>query len=279
MERETSSATKVRSPAYPVMDLEKAIGYANRLYSHAKLHETSRQTVADAWKISPSSGGFLGYSAALKHFGLMTSSGAKENQRYALTKDAERIILDLTDSPEKREAIQRAALAPKIYSELWDKFAVDGIDGGVEESALRNYLVFDRPGPKYTPDAAPLVIRHYRSTMTFANFQAGNRTPDPSETDPPSEAATGVQQPSAEGAPGADADDRVLPGERELVRGTFAPDGGFRLIVRGEDLTPRHFKLMLAQIILHADIFGVADPKILRLADAIIPDDVLPPEK
>ena len=35
---------------------------------------------------------------------------------------------------------------------------------------------------------------------------------------------------------------------------------------------------MLAQIILHAEFFGIADPKIIRLADAIISDEVVQPE-
>ena len=48
--------------------------------------------------------------------------------------------------------------------------------------------------------------------------------------------------------------------------------------MRGEDFTPRPFRLMLAQIILHAEFFGIADPKIIRLADAIISDEVVQPE-
>ena len=218
--------SKTRSPSYPVVGLERAIEYARDLHKHAKLHEADKATVAGAWKMSPLSGSFLGYSSALKQFRLITSYRSKGRQKYVLTKDAERIVLDEIDSPEKRDAIQRAALSPKICSELWGRFGMDGVDGGIEESMLRNYLVLDRPGARYTPDGARLVVKHYKGTMTFANFQEGSPTYDASETDPSSDDAQEDPERPLEDAPTAKPEERFMQGEIELVKGTFTPDGG-----------------------------------------------------
>ena len=265
-----SSGGKTRSPAYPLIDLEKAIDCAKKLYDHAKLHEVNKAAVGESWKMSHLSGTFLGYVAALKTFGLVASSGAKEQLKYKLTKDSERIILDQTNSPEKKEAIQRAAMAPKIYQELWEKFGKDGVDGSVEASVLSNYLILDRPGPRYNPTAAKLVIKHYKSTLAFAGVLDNGQTTTDEDHQQPEDPNEIKKEPEPENP--------SPQGEYELTRGTFSQDSGFRLMLRGKDRTPRHFKVMIAQILLHADFFGVVDPKILRLADAIIPSEVIPPE-
>ena len=273
----SSHTTKSRSPSYPILDLERAVEYAQKLYSHAKRHETSRVTVGEAWGMSPTSGSFLTYAAALKQFGFMTSSGTKDQQKYALTGDAERIILDATDSPQKRDAIRRAAVAPKIYNELWGKFGMDSINGGIEENMLQNYLTLDRPGPRYTLDGARAVIKHYKNTMAFANLQEDGYIPGGTEDDPPNDGSQKGPEHPVKGPPAADAGGKTMPEELELTRGTFAPDTGFRLFVRGENFTPEHFNQMLAQIMLNASFFGVSKAKLPRLENLVIPE-VLPPE-
>ncbi len=243
---------RTRSPAYPGIDLKKAIAYAKQLYGHAKLHEVNKSAVGKAWGMSPTGGHFLGNIAALRSFGLV------ERRKYRLTKDAERIIVDPTDSDEKREAIRRAALSPKIYLELWNKYGTDGVDGGIEENVLFSYLVLDRPEPRYAESAAKLVIRYYKSTLSFAGIQGAQQVPDDdNEVDPTSEGDDrDLKEPLKTDNDPPQPERQSMQGEQEIVRGTFSPDSGFRLMLRGEDRTPRHFKLMIAQIILHADYFA-----------------------
>ena len=280
-DKETSTAagiTKMRSPSYPIIGLDRAIEYAQMLYSHAKRYEASRATVADAWRMSSTSGSFLTYTAALKQFGLMTSSGIKDQQKYILTEDAERIILDATNSPQKRDAIHQVALAPKIYRELWKRFGVDSVNGGVEDGALQNYLVLDRPGSHFTQDGARAVIKHYKSTMAFANLQEDGYIPDGTEDDPPNDGFQKGPDHPDNGTSTTNSGGKTMSGEQELTRGTFAPDTGFRLFVRGENFTPEHFYHMLAQIMLNASFFGVSKVKLPPIESFIIPE-VLPPEK
>lgn len=279
-DKETGTAagiTKMRSPSYPIIGLDRAIEYAHKLYSHSKRYAASRATVAEAWRMSPTSGSFLTYSAALKQFDLMTSSGIKEQQKYILTEDAERIIVDATNSPQKRDAIHRVALAPKVYKELWERFGVDSVNGGVEDGALQNYLTLDRPGSRYTQDGACAVIKHYKNTMAFANLQEDGYIPDSAEDDPPNDDLQKGPDHPGKGTSAANSGGKTMPGEQELTRGTFAPDTGFRLFVRGENFTPEHFYNMLAQIMLNASFFGVSKVKLPPMENLIIPE-VLPPE-
>lgn len=72
------------------------------------------------------------------------------------------------DSSERRDLIRKAALAPKMHRELWDKWRNElPID-----AEIRHYLIFDR---KFSENGAADLIAEYKATIGYAGLlEAGN---------------------------------------------------------------------------------------------------------
>jgi len=169
---DSSSAPKrFRSPPYPAINLQAAIGRATELHAKAMQHSVGWAVLADAWDYKVGSGSLGATAAALIQFGLLADDGSGDKRKFALTDAASRIIRDNDPQSEKRrDAIRKAALAPKIYEELWEKFG-EGV--GVSDVVLMNYLTLDRKDEGKAPygdDAAQAVISEYKATVTFAGL-------------------------------------------------------------------------------------------------------------
>lgn len=165
-----NSPKRFRSPPYPFIPLDKAIERARQLQPLAHHHPVPAKVLAEAWSFGIKSSGLAQTAAALIQHGLLEDSGAGETRRYQLTRDALRLIQD-TDphSSKRRELLLKAALAPKIYSELWRRFQ----GGDVSDSVLRTYLMFDRlgeDGASYSQKAADALIAQYKSTIAYADL-------------------------------------------------------------------------------------------------------------
>lgn len=171
-----SSADKqprFRSPPYPAIPLAKAIERAGSFYSKALHHSVPMSVAASAWDYAPKSSGLFATIAALKQFGLLLDEGSGDKRKIKLTDTAIRLVRDPDPKSEKRlAAIRAAALAPKIHSELWEKYEVAGASGAMDV-AVKSYLTLDRAddgASAYSDDAAEELIAEYRQTMAFAGL-------------------------------------------------------------------------------------------------------------
>jgi Plant specific mitochondrial import receptor subunit TOM20 len=168
----TEASKRFRSPPYPAMGLGKAIERAKQLYAKALHHPVGVNVLADSWGYAAKSSGLWATAAAMIQFGFLTDEGTGDKRKFQLTDGAIRIIRDADpNSPKRKEAIQRAALAPKIHKELWDRF---GNTTELSDVVLKNYLTLDRSEAgeaAYSDQAADMVIEVYKQTILFAGLR------------------------------------------------------------------------------------------------------------
>lgn len=179
-----------RSPAYPGIGLEAAIERARTLYDREGRHPVPVEVALQDWGYSVKSSGGRTVLAALKQYGLLEEERSGSHRQVRLTAPALSILLDERQgSPEKIEAIQTAALSPKIHEELRTKY-----DSHIpSDDNLRYYLRVER---HYTDSAVAEFVPQFRATMEFAGLlESATLPPDVGDKSP---APNGAQAPSPE---------------------------------------------------------------------------------
>lgn len=158
---------KGRSPGYPGIDLEAALARAETLWQAHRDHPVNVETVLQVWGYGRQSGAGLVALAALKKFGLLIDEGSGDARRARIAPDARAILLDQRpDSTERRERIRKAALAPAIHRELWNRYQ-GSLPG---DAALSYYLTNERD---FTENGARHFLSQFKRTVAFADLQPG----------------------------------------------------------------------------------------------------------
>ena len=152
-----------RGPAYPYVDLKRALDLAQKLYKFAKRSSVATAAVVkEAWAISPKSSNAKKAVAALKYYGLAEeTTGATAQIR--LSDRGYRILADEESSPQRQKAIKDAALAPKQFRHCWEQWGANL----PEDGAIRAHLLFERGFVEGTVDS---FISDYRKTLDFAKL-------------------------------------------------------------------------------------------------------------
>ncbi|WP_254507838.1 hypothetical protein [Anatilimnocola floriformis] len=117
---------RLRSPAYPSINLQEAIEKASVIYRHEKRHAVPVDVVVCehfGYETAASSGG-LRAVAALKQFGLLVEEdGGTESRQVRLSNLAlDILIAENESSPERLKAIKTAALSPPLHRKIWEKY-------------------------------------------------------------------------------------------------------------------------------------------------------------
>jgi len=166
VQKAASKTPKGRSPAYPGIDLKRAIELASVVYKAERLHPVASETVAHHWKLQKNSSQFLTSISALKKFGLVEALPQRSaNSGQVKVSDLARDIIvdEREDSQEREAAIKRAALKPEIHADLWRKY-----NGELpSDSNLRFHLIRDL---KFTEVGAVDFILQFKRTIQFANL-------------------------------------------------------------------------------------------------------------
>jgi hypothetical protein len=160
-----------RSPPYPTMGLERALEKAKQLREIAKGFTVPLSSAAKAWGFSEKSSSTTTVAAALNQFGLITDEGSRVDRKIGLSALGESIILDVRPNSREREiAVREAALFPKIFKELWERFRT----GDVDTHTLVYELTLGRKNSgkaPYSEAAADEVAKTFRETVSFANLE------------------------------------------------------------------------------------------------------------
>ncbi|MBI4459216.1 MAG: hypothetical protein HY648_04050 [Acidobacteria bacterium] len=155
---------RMRSPAYPGINLETAIKRAHKFYEHEKRSAAPVSVALKHWGLKEKSSAGMVAIAALKSFRLINDSGSGDKRKIQLTEVGLRIILDQRqDSQERDLAIKNAALAPKIHSAIWKKWGASL----PSDDNLRHALIFDW---KFNENSVDDFIREYKDTIRFAKL-------------------------------------------------------------------------------------------------------------
>lgn len=161
----TSQKKSGRSPAYPDFDLREAIEKARILWDKEGRNFAPLSTIQEHWGYKENTGTGLRAVAALKQFGLLSDRGRGDNRQACLTELALSIVLDQREtSTERIAAIQEAALAPSMHSQLWEEYKGDL----PSDATLQFVLQKER---KFSPRGAKSFIKELRGTIAFSKLE------------------------------------------------------------------------------------------------------------
>lgn len=166
----TDTPTRQKSPPYPSIPLHVALERAAQLREVAKGFSVPLQSAANAWGYSPTSSSVTSVVGALNQFGLLDESGSGETKRLKVSALGESILMDKRpDSLARKEAIRKAALSPKIFLELWERFQTPDVDLHtlVYELTLGRSQMAKAP---YTEIAAKDVASKFIDSLKFAGL-------------------------------------------------------------------------------------------------------------
>lgn len=173
---------RFRSPPYPSITLGRAVERTKEFYAKALHHSVGLSVLADSWSYGPKSSGLWATAAALIQYGFLKDEGSGDKRRFTLTEAGLRIARDPNPDSEKRlEVIKKAALAPKIFAELWSSF---GDAKSLSDMVFKSHLTVDRADhglAPYSDNAADEVIRVYKETIAFAKLASSDTIPEEAE--------------------------------------------------------------------------------------------------
>jgi hypothetical protein len=245
---------RVRSPAYPALNLKAAIERAYDFYRAEGRNAAALPVSLQHWGYSKRSGSGLKALAALKSFGLIEVTGSGDAQRIKLSDLALRIILDeREDSPDRTRAIATAALRPKIHKKLWNLWHADMPSHG----NIRHHLIFEE---KFNENFVDDFIKEYKSTIEYANVgelvaaeeqREDNDDKQGQETGPPIEGNTlrapQVRPPS------------LLSG-REIAKFPVGKNCTISLVADGQ-YSKKSIEALVAQLKLNLELGVFDDPE------------------
>lgn len=159
-------ARKERSPSFPFISLEKAVGRARAIEERHKRDPARLTAVGITWGYAAKSSGLLQTAAALIQFGLLENVGSGPDRKVQLTELARRILFDTRDGVREK-GLKEAALKPRMIAECFEKWG----KGRPSDDHCVSYLVFDRA---FNEVAAHTFLKTYDETVTFANLEDGD---------------------------------------------------------------------------------------------------------
>jgi hypothetical protein len=153
-----------RSPNYPSLTLEQATARVREVYDKEHTHAAPREVVAQALGYNRLHGASLSVIAALSAYGLLEKSGTGS---LKVSPDAVSILELDEGHPQRCEALERLAFAPKLFAELRHRFGPEP----PSDINLKHYLIQEMG---FLPKAAVDVIRVYRANLELVTNELGD---------------------------------------------------------------------------------------------------------
>src|SRR5262245_39052354 len=155
--------TKHRSPNYPAIGLAEAVKRVGEVHEKYKRAQVPINLAQELWGYRAHGGAGNQAVAALKAYGLLEVDGDGKNRRVRVSEPAYRILLN---SPDRVDQLKKAAVAPPIHRELWDRFK----DEGLPQELVRHYLLFDREEGTFNVDSVDGFIGDFRASLEYAGL-------------------------------------------------------------------------------------------------------------
>ncbi len=153
---------RVRSPSFPFISLPEAVHRARELYDAERRNLVHPDVAVAHWGYARSSSGGKQTIAALRAYGLLEDIRGE----LRLTDRAQHILVREPGSTERKDLLRHAALAPPLFSKLWERYGADL----PSDKSLRSWLVLEL---KFNENAVEDLLRSYRETLTYAGLLQG----------------------------------------------------------------------------------------------------------
>jgi hypothetical protein len=153
-ERDGRGGGRVRSPSFPFISLPGAIQRARELYEAEKRNLVRPEVAVVDWGYSARSSAGAQTIAALRAYGLLEDLRGE----LRLTDRAQHILVREPGSTERNDLLRQAALAPPLFSKLWERYGADL----PSDKSLRSWLVLEL---KVNENSVEDLLRSYRETL------------------------------------------------------------------------------------------------------------------
>lgn len=157
---------KKRSPRHPQIGLQEALEKIKLVYEKEHTHKVGREVVAKDLGYSGLNGKSAAVIASLRQYNLLEQAG----EALKVSDDAVTILELPIGNPERAEAINRVAFAPKLFAEFKETFGLKP----PSDDNLRLSLV--RQG--FNKGAADSVIRIFRDVISLVQEQGISYNPE-----------------------------------------------------------------------------------------------------
>jgi len=157
MKNSTVKTKRARSVAYPAISLPEAIDYTSRLRKELGKGPYSRELASQGIGHAMISGAAAVKIAAMTHYGLLDRVG----NAYSQSVLAERIILETSES-DKIAAIIEAVKSPKLFSDLFNRFAGHALPVMLSNILVREFRVDEKVSVK--------VVKVFTESAEFAGL-------------------------------------------------------------------------------------------------------------
>ncbi len=152
-----------RSPNFPAISLQDALGKTRILYDKDRRQLVRPQTVLAHLGFSEKlSGSAARVISSMRQFGLIEDVGGQ----YRVSDAAYKIFALSDAAPERRRALQDCARKPAIYRDLLGKYE----DGLPSDAALRDYLILSK---RFNEASVATFIRVFKASLDFAKLTPG----------------------------------------------------------------------------------------------------------
>jgi hypothetical protein len=159
-----------RSVSYPFITLEQAVQRAKVLWDNEGKNLGFVSAAVKHWSYAEKSSGGKQTIAALKAFGLIEDEGSAEGRQIRLTERALDILLD-PDVDKKKRALKAAAVSPKIYAELLQRWPANALPSDLTMEA---YLLRDRD---FNRNTVKDFIKDFRANIAYAGLNESANIP------------------------------------------------------------------------------------------------------
>lgn len=150
-----------RSPAYPYIDLGKAVENAKKIHSIARGHDIDVESLFKKLGFNGMTGSARKTLAAMKYYGLLDQAhGSKDTK---LSKLSMHIIHGVEGSDEQKDAIKEAFLSPLIYQYCWETWGDDEID----DALMKSHLILKKG---FNDSTVMGFISNYKASRDFADI-------------------------------------------------------------------------------------------------------------
>jgi hypothetical protein len=160
------SGQRDRSPAFPVVSLETAIGKLTEFEVHFKRTPARPEKVGEAWSIKTKA--YVDrISAALRYFGLLEYQGAGKDRSIVVSEEG-RKYLRAHQEETKQQVIKAAALRPKQLAKFWDEWGGDRpADAACMDDLIQNH--------GFSDSGARDFLKVYDATITYAKLSDSDK--------------------------------------------------------------------------------------------------------
>ncbi|MEA2560077.1 MAG: hypothetical protein QOH06_1581 [Acidobacteriota bacterium] len=163
---DSMDSKRVRSPSFPFISLPEAVHRARELFDAERRNLVHPDVTVAHWGYARSSSGGKQTIAALRAYGLLEDVRGE----LRLTDRAQHILVREPGSTERNDLLWQAALAPPLFSKLWERYRADL----PSDKNLRSWLVLEL---KVNENAVEELLRSYRETLQYAGLLQSEDAP------------------------------------------------------------------------------------------------------